>query len=153
MNSKLHELITRARLRSGKPNSAPAVVSTLLTGDLRDELALNAEAYKAVLTAGLNQVVRAALKNIQGENATETAKLRIEQLDLWPEDCRALIKLINQEGVYVPSRGDFVELVPDALTKKETTEAGQYLISKGRQCIQRGELLLRLAALRKDAAA
>lgn len=63
------------------------------------------------------------------------------------EAARSYVEQIDRERVWVPSRDEFVELVPDALQPGEMREAGEYLLQHGADCIRRGRLLVRLAEI------
>jgi hypothetical protein len=96
-----------------------------------------------ILALGMNLVVRRHLKQGPAERDGTSA----HQLDMWSPRHRALVKEIDRAAVYVPSREEFVPLVPDDISPIETSEAGQYLVEFGEDCVRAGTQLLRLARL------
>lgn len=90
---------------------------------------------------GLSQEIRRYLKNRNDDDDGST----IDQLDLWPMNLRSIIGDIDRARVFVPSRGEFIELIPSAINAKETREAGEYLIIKGQDTIRVGRRLVSLA--------
>ncbi|WP_424138630.1 hypothetical protein [Roseomonas chloroacetimidivorans] len=151
--SKPHErarrLVQLARADAVSPDNAPAVVNALLTVR-REEAFADEELMTLVLSKGWNQLVREVLSRHFRDD--DTAPPRAAQLALWPEEQRSTVEQIDRERVFVPSRGDFVELVPDALTAAELREAGEYLLVHGRDTIRRGEALIRLAQMQSPEA-
>lgn len=144
MLSMFREVVERARELCPTPDSAPAVQHTLMEHFL-DRLTMQ-PLHGYVLVNGANPLIRKVFKAIYDGQGAEA---RQRQLADWPTtEMRNLVAKINNAAIFVPSRGEFVELVPDALTADETREAGQYLIGQGQDTIQRGRLLLRLAKLR-----
>lgn len=152
MNSKLREIVARARVRSGQPNHAPAVVSTLMK-DFHDELYADAAIRDMIFSLGLSQLVREVLRETQGQDAKDTMRLRAKQLELWEPEYRELLGKIDRAAVFVPSRDDHVELTPNEISTAELFEAGQYLITMGHECITRGQAIVQLAELREQGAA
>jgi hypothetical protein len=52
---------------------------------------------------------------------------------------------INEQSAFVPSKGAFVDLVPDLWTADQADEAGRFLIRKAGETQKRGELFIQLA--------
>lgn len=112
-----------------------------------DALKSDDDVLKHLVSRGLNQEIRAFLSRFysNGETADDN---RSHQLSMWTDErAKKCVEQIDRERIWVPSRGDFVELVPDALSMEEMREAGEYLIQHGADCVRRGRLLLRLADL------
>ena len=106
------------------------------------------DVLRHLLARGLNAEIRAFLSRHYDDKEGSVAKdLRAAQLSMWPEAARTYVEQVGRERVWVPSRDEFVELVPDALQPGELREAGEHLLQHGTDCIRRGRLLLRLADL------
>lgn len=110
------------------------------------------EVHDHLLRAGLNAEIRRCLTRYLGGDGAEGTQARAQQLLLWPETVRQTVGQIDRERVWVPSRDEFVELVPEALSASEMREAGNHLLQHGADCIRRGRLLLRLADMTPAAA-
>lgn len=145
--NRLRSMIQEARLASGRPDNAPAVVQATLRL-YRDAIREDSNLLDALIADALNPIIRALLKSQRGYEAASESLTK--QLDMWAEEARSLVEQIGREAVFVPSRGEFVQLVPDAMTAPEMQEAGQYLIGHGDDCIRRGKSLIRLASLIRD---
>lgn len=144
---RLKEIIGRGRIAAANPQSAP-VVAAILLRDMWDELTDDDGVHRLLVRTGLNAMIRAAISKHVGQDGQPAAQLRFEQLEHWPERLRPTVAAIDREAVFVPSRDEFVELVPDAISTAETREAGEYLIGHGEDCVRRGRSLLMLAELR-----
>jgi hypothetical protein len=68
-----------------------------------------------------------------------------EQIEMWADHLRPLIRDIDRLRVFIPSLGEFVALEPDALSKEQISEAGAYLVGKGQDCIRVGNQLIKLS--------
>ncbi len=146
--SLFRDVVEMARATCDAPDSAPAVQHVLMERFLERLTTPPLHAY--VLVNGVNPLIRRAFKTIRDD---EGAEARQRQLADWPTTAmRTLVAAIDNMAVFVPSRSEFVELVPDALTTVETREAGLYLINQGQDTIRRGRLLTQLADLRDLAA-
>lgn len=144
---RMRDLIRGAREEVNRDN-APAIANAILSG-MWTTVASDEDLLRHLVSRGLNQEIRMFLSRHRGdEEAEEPRDARVQQLSLWSDErAKDCIKQINRERVWVPSRGDFVELVPDALSNDELREAGEYLIQHGADCVRRGRLLVRLADL------
>ena len=78
------------------------------------------------------------------ENGTVTHK----QIEMWTNECRTMILDINRARVYVPSRKEYVDLEPGSITQDQALEAGEYLKTKGEDCIRVGTQLIELSKLK-----
>jgi hypothetical protein len=144
-NERARALIAEARKNVFNPDSAPALVNHLVNAQ-RAALAEDAEVADLVTSVGWNKIVRDTLARHNAADADGPAIK--EQLALWADTERAIVERINRARVYVPSRREHVELIPDALNAKEIAEAGAYLIALGEDTIRRGRDLRQLAELR-----
>lgn len=102
--------------------------------------------FPAVGTSKAQALADAGLSTSTAHRYEELAGGREEQA------VRQTVGQIDRERVWVPSRDEFVELVPDALSASEMREAGNHLLQHGADCIRRGRLLLRLADMTPAAA-
>jgi hypothetical protein len=148
-HERLRAIINDAKIVASSPESAPAVVQAIID-TLWEEITGDDDIHRLLLARGLNFEVRAALARYTP--LEEPGQAKKEQLDLWPDQLRQLVSRINRERVFVPSRLEFVELKPDAITGEEAREAGQYLIGHGEDCVRRGNILLLLANFLGNAA-
>lgn len=146
-HARLSDLIRNAQVHAVNARSAPAVADILLR-DMWDDLIEDDGVHRMLMRSGLNAMIRTQLTKITGNGAEDASVIRDRQLEMWPDDLRATVAKINREAVFVPSRDEFVELVPDAISTQETREAGDYLISHGEDAIRRGNALHLLADLR-----
>ena len=138
------DVVEQARSACRSPDSAPAVQHEMMERFL-DRLT-SPPLHAFVLTNGINPLLRRVFKAMLAGDDREARQLQLGQ---WPTaEMRALVARIDHGAVFVPSRGEFVELVPDAMTAAETREAGTYLVHQGEDTIRRGKLLIRLAKLR-----
>ena len=145
----LLHLIREAQRRTPSPNSSKAVCHILLSS-MREAVLADEEVHNAVLGEGLNGLIRRVLK--KGGDEDETG-VTTHQLDMFPPGLRGLVAKIDRARVYVPSLGEYVPLDPMALTPEQMHEAGEHLIGKGRETIDRGKLITDLAAqMQADAA-
>lgn len=138
--SKLAAIINEARLMVEDPESSTQVTHMLLTKPWLRRLA-RAGCRMQLLSAGILLKVGQHLKTNR-DDATE------QQYELWPQAHRSLVRDINRARVYVPSAAQYVPLDPAHITPRQTTEAGQYLVDKGQDCIRVGNLLLKLGKFR-----
>jgi hypothetical protein len=123
----LRAIINEARLACDHPNSTSAIAQLMLTKPFLRRLARQ-RLQMHLLAIGLNHEIRRCLK--EGDDAGED-DATVRQLGLWPQRHRTLVEDIDRAQVYVPSRGEFVPLEPDALTPQQAMEAGEFLIAKG----------------------
>jgi len=143
MMETLDGIIKQARGQCGNPNSVPALQHEILADkSLRQRMHRTRGLRVYLLAVGLANAIRAFLKKRADDDAEGASK---DQLELWPKKLRDLVGEIDCARVFVPSREQFVELDPASITPAECKEAGSYLITKGRDCINRGNKLLRLA--------
>lgn len=96
-----------------------------------------------LIAIGLNKEIREFLKQEREDTSPSSA----DQVDMWPEALRPLIRDIDRERVYVPSLGNFVRIIPDEISSQQAEEAGEYLVVKGTETIRVGKLLIRLARM------
>jgi len=144
---RVRAIIRDARRSIGTPDNAPAVANAILSG-MWEAVTADQDVLRHLLARGLNAEIRAFLsRHYDNQDGADAAKLRAAQLSMWPEAARTYVEQIDRERVWVPSRDEFVELVPDALQPGELREAGEHLLQHGADCIGRGRLLLRLADL------
>jgi hypothetical protein len=101
-----------------------------------------------LLALGLDADIRSMLKTGQEDDKADPA-----QLLLWPERVRKTVADIDRAHVFVPSRGEYADLAATRITKTEVEEAGEYLITKGKESITVGEKLKRLAVIWVDPSA
>lgn len=141
---RIRAIIRDARRAIGSPDNAPAVANEIL-GRLWDDVIADQDVLRHLLARGLNAEIRAFLSRYYDDQGG--ANVRAAQLSMWPEAARSYVEQIDRERVWVPSRDEFVELVPDALQPGEMREAGEYLLQHGADCIRRGRLLVRLAEI------
>ncbi len=142
MIEQLREMINQARLKCSAPNSVPAISHVMLGRPFQRKLARIRGLRTHLLSLALATEIRRYLKNDTDEGDGVTR----DQLEFWPATLRPLIKEIDRARVFVPSRGEFVMLDPTAISASEVKEAGDYLISKGEDCIRIGGALNRLAS-------
>lgn len=142
LTKALHKIISEARKVTSSPHSQPAISSIILERPAHWKKVKSIRGLSAHLIAvGLAAEVRRFLK-IDPDDA---GSITTSQLDLWPTSLRKAVADIGMARVFVPSRGEFILLVPLTISSGETEEAGQYLIGKGNDCIRRGGQLVRLA--------
>jgi hypothetical protein len=140
LRGKLWSLYREVRLDCTEPDSAPAVRRRLLMR-FRDRLATIPGAEENLLASGLEADIRKMLKADPDEDPIDDPC----SLLLWPERMRGMVETIDRGHVFVPARGEFVELSPTTITRVEVREAGEFLITKGKQSIQVGRNLKKLA--------
>lgn len=145
----LNDLIREAQKACGVPRNARLVVAQMLFGKIWKKATANDDIHRHVMREGFDQLTRKFLKQVQEDDAdTSDDDITVEQLDLWPDEAkRQLVKNIERVRVYVPSRGEYVDLRPDRISRPETIEAGGHLISHGADCTRRGKLLVELGKL------
>jgi hypothetical protein len=141
----LRALINEARIALETPNSCPAIKHKMLSAPFQRKLAKKRGLRLHLLAKGLEAEIRTFLKHDDDEEEEEETNPR--QLEMWKEQYRTIIKDIGRARVFVPSRGEFVDLVPKAISPAEADEAGDYLVNKGQDCIRIGKQLKRLAAM------
>jgi len=146
-HSRLRDFIREARNISQNPDNAPAIATVLLGESMWPGVKSDEEVLRILAAGGVNASIRAYLARFGSNDTAESRESRDRQLELWSFDAKELVQQINRERVWVPSRDEFVELVPDALNADEIREAGRYLIAHGKDCIRRGEMLIALADL------
>jgi hypothetical protein len=151
LHERSRDLVQAARGEVARSDNAPSVVNAILSLHW-DELTADEDLLRHIVARGLNAIVREVLtRPVAGEESKLLADRA--QLALWPPGQREIVARINRERVFVPSREDFVELVPDAMTDAELDEAGDYLIEHGEDAVQRGRAIKRLAQMRRQSAA
>lgn len=146
VHERLRGLIREARESCVRPDSAPALVHHVMEAcwpRIEGDSAMN----KLLAARGLNPEIRTVLKSYDSLQDEGAVSMRDRQIDLWPNSAHDLLRKIDRAAIFVPSRDDFVELVPDALSVDEVREGGLYLIAKGQDCVRRGENLVHLALL------
>jgi hypothetical protein len=111
---------------------------------IQKEAMADADVQKHILAEGWRNVVMRYLKEIRNGDDGEEGMATI-QADFWPESLRETIVDIDRVRVFVPSRMEYVSLMPDAISKREIREAGEHLIKKGEECIRIGKLLIQLS--------
>jgi hypothetical protein len=139
LQGKLWSLYREARITCDEPNKAPSVRRKLLISH-RGQIAAIAGAEQHLLAVGLEADIRKMLKTEHDDDPADRS-----QLLLWPDRMRSIIVDIDRAHVFVPSRGEFVDLVPTRISRPEVKAAGEYLITKGRASISVGQKLKRLA--------
>ena len=149
---RVRAIIRDARRSIGSPDNAPAVANAILS-QMWTAVTADQDVLRHLLARGLNAEIRAFLsRHYDEKDGSDAKQLRAAQLSMWPEAARTYVEQVGRERVWVPSRDEFVELVPDALQPGELREAGEHLLQHGTDCIRRGRLLLRLADLSQSAA-
>lgn len=144
---RVRAIIRDARRSIGSPDNAPAVANAILS-QMWAAVTTDQDVLRHLLARGLNAEIRAFLsRHYDEKDGSDAKQLRAAQLSMWPEAARTYVEQIDRERVWVPSRDEFVELVPDALQPSEMREAGEYLLQHGADCIRRGRLLVRLAEI------
>ncbi len=144
LHERVRELVREARAVAADPDSVRSVQSALLSGFI-GAIEADPDVHRLFIATAANRFVRDVLKRFYEEHERTAAQARLAQLSLWPADARGIVEQIDKERVFVPSREQFVELVPDALTVAEIREAGQHLIQIGEDTMRRGRALLQLA--------
>lgn len=140
-SDRLRILINEARLSADDPNSSPSIAHNMLAkfrGRIKKE-----GLEERLIAIGLNKEIREFLKQEREDTSPSSA----DQVDMWPEALRPLIRDIDRERVYVPSLGNFVRIIPDEISSQQAEEAGEYLVVKGTETIRVGKLLIRLARM------
>lgn len=149
--SELAEIIGRAQARSGAPRNVRAVVAQMMHGELWNEIVSDPILHKMVVRAGLDLRVGAHIKHLKKkavDGVLDDLEITEPMLDLWPEGpARELVVKIDRAAVYVPSEGEFVDMLPDSLTPDTAIEAGRYLIAHGEDTIRRGQFLIDLGEM------
>ena len=145
LRGKLWSLYREVRIDCDEPNKAPAVRRRLMIL-FRRKLGAIDGAEDHLLAVGLEADIRDMLKKEHDDDPIDDPL----QLMLWPDRMRALVEDINRAHVFVPSRGEFVELTATSISKQEVHDAGVYLINKGQESIQVGGKLKRLATIWVD---
>lgn len=149
---RVRAIIRDARRSIGSPDNAPAVANAILS-QMWIAVTTDHDVLRHLLARGLNAEIRAFLsRHYDEKDGSDAKQLRAAQLSMWPEAARTYVEQVGRERVWVPSRDEFVELVPDALQPGELREAGEHLLQHGTDCIRRGRLLLRLADLSQSEA-
>jgi hypothetical protein len=144
-HDRMRALIREARLSVHHRGSVPAVVSELVRS-ASDTIRHDDDLFGLVLATALNKLVRDALKR-SAESADHAEGLRAEQMEMFPPEARPTVEQIDRAEVFVPSRDEFVPLLPGHISPQEMDEAGIYLIAHGADCIRRGEALRRLSRI------
>lgn len=145
----LRVLIKEARTNCDTPNSCPAVVYAMMSPLFKKKIKA-AKLESRLIGIALSKVVAEYLKKDSGREDGAGAGVGTAQINLWPECQRDRIIGIDRAAVLVPSRAEFVPLVPNKISRDEVIEAGQYLIAHGKDSINRGQLLLDLAKDMQD---
>jgi len=141
---RIRSLIHEARNECSEPNSQPAITRRIITFKrFLGEIETDRGMLMHLLARGLEQEVRFVLKKTNDES--DHHGCTDQQIEMWPETLRQLVKDINRARVFVPSLGEFIELEPEALTRDQINEAGAYLIGKGHDCIRVGNALVTLS--------
>ena len=141
--------ILKAEFRLGEEQARRVMMTAhqrgvCVVGVFTREIAEDGDAVKELALDGLSTFVRSIIKGYK-HDADVGGSTRARQLEMFDERLHPLVIEIDREAVFVPSRDEYVELTPDAMTPREMREAGTYLVAKGRDCISRGETLMRLA--------
>lgn len=137
----LRSLISEARIALAHPNSTPAIKHEMLKRPFLKRIAHVKGLRMHLLANGLESEIRHYLKNEEDPAPGASPS----QLALWPKHLRPYVQDINRARVFVPSMGEFVELVPARITPEQVEEAGDYLVDKGKETIRIGELLIELS--------
>lgn len=150
--SKLSRLFREARKSVGGTRNTSAIAGTMLFGRFWKAITEDEDIHRHLMRLGINQDLRREFKSKEtgddeGSRVDADADLEPEQLSLWPGDKQVVIKTINRACVYVPSRGEFIPLQPDKISRPEVNEAGNFLIAKGEESINKGELLVTLSSM------
>jgi hypothetical protein len=141
---RVRTFIHEARLRSQHPNSAPDLLHIIMGPKPRKAVRSDDELQKLIEADGWRVQIMRYLKDIRNGELGEEGMTK-EQADFWPATVRHTVVDIDRARVFVPSRMEYVPLMPQAISKDELQEAGQYLIKKGNECIRVGNLLLQLS--------
>lgn len=144
----LNEIIEKAQGLSGAPRNTRAVVRQLLHGKLWDELVADPIVHRIVMRAGLDLRVGAFIKQLRKAiDDHDSAPASEPMLALWPESVRALVKDIDRAAVFVPSVGEFVDMLPDEITPAQADEAAAHLENHAEDAMRRATLLRQLARI------
>jgi len=144
LRGRLWSLYNEARIECDDPNSAPDIRKKVLR-TYRGKLDGIAGAADHLLAVGIQEDVRQMLKHDPNHHDGDPAQYSF--ILLWPGRLQSIVQDIGREHVFVPSRGEFVELIPTEISRTETIEAGVYLVGKGRECITVGNKLKRLGRI------
>jgi hypothetical protein len=135
----LNRMIAETRRTCNNPNSCPSILHDML----KTWKQWSDDVVEEVLHPGLSDKIRRFLKAEEEKNPD--ALLKLGQVDMWHPSLRSIIKDIDRARVFVPSRGEFIPLIPECINRVEAHEAGTYLVGKGEECIRVGEQLIALS--------
>ena len=142
MLTSLRNLISEARLKCDEPNSVPAINHVMIGRPFLRRISKVRGLRMHLISYAIAAEIRRFLKNDTDEGDDGSTA---SQLTLWPTRLQPFVKEINRARVFVPSRGEFVLLQPKEISKAEVSEAGDYLIAKGEDCIRVGRELVQLS--------
>src|SRR5580693_1869209 len=106
LQGQLRSLFREVRLGCDEPNKAPSVRRRVLLR-YRSRLKGINGAEDHLLAKGLEAEIRAMLKDEHDADPADPTPLL-----LWPDPVRKLVTDINRAHVFVPGRGEFVDLTP-----------------------------------------
>lgn len=127
----------RSALDEGAQGDVPKIVQGLV-GKTDHFFFHERDALDVVVGAGWNSTVRSFIKKPGVDG-------RAAQLDFWPEEQRELVAAVGVSAIFVPSRSQFVALIPGMLTPSEVYEAAVFMRDKGEESIRRSQSLFRLS--------
>lgn len=143
MMDRVRSFIHKARLGSPHPNSSSDVLHMIMGPKFQKLVKDDKDVARYIVARGWEGEIRAYLKGIpNGE--TEEEGMSKAQADFWPDTLRQIVIDINRARVYVPSRMEYVPLMPETISRIEVKEAGEYLIRKGEECLRVGNRLIQL---------
>jgi hypothetical protein len=109
----------------------------------RERLRAIVGAEEHLLAQGLEADIRMMLKVEHDDDPGDFGDL---QLLLWPAAVRSIVVDIDRAHVFVPTRGEFVDLAATRISSSEVAAAGDYLVRKGKESIEVGKKLRLLSA-------
>jgi hypothetical protein len=140
---RIQSFIHKARLGSANPNSSTEVLHVIMGPSFQKSITTDREVARRIMARGWSEEIRAYLKGTPNGDAAEEGMSKA-QADFWPNTVRKIVIDIGRARVYVPSRMEYVPLMPETISSKEIKEAGEYLIKKGEECLRIGNRLIEL---------
>jgi hypothetical protein len=144
-SERFAEMFRDVRTSLGNSRDAKQIVGTMMFGKRYHEIMSDDDLHRHLLAQGVSHGVRSLLK--EGED-DDSGKVTSDQLALWPRGHhRTLVENIGRRRVYVPSRGEFLELEPTQISPIEAKEAGKFLHVQAGEMRRRGDFLIELGDL------
>jgi hypothetical protein len=136
------ELFEKARAKCRRPNHAPSV-ALIMTLEMRDEITADPDLHQFLLMHGALPISESWLKKRPKAQPEEPP--RPEQLTMqWPVKVRPIIEQIDRDALFVPSRDEYVPLLPDHISKPELAEAAEHLEAHAEDTMRIVHLVRRL---------